>query len=227
MMKRTAEVKITHFLEELPVHLHFRNDLHLMRKLWHSVMGLMIAFIYMSGISKSLAILILGSVFGFDLLMETLRLRSPAVNDKMLRFWGSILRRHEAHQMSTIPHYLASVMLAILIFPRPVATLSILYLACGDPMASLVGILYGHRGPRFADGKSWIGTAAGVMTCTFISLVFLSSLSLSSSAFLFISLMGGLAGGLAELLPIDIDDNFTIPVVSGFVLWLAFMVSGV
>ena len=36
--------------------------------------------------------------------------------------------------------------------------------------------------------------------------------------------MGGLSGGLAELIPFDMDDNFVIPVVSGFMLWLGMIV---
>lgn len=190
-------------------------------------MGLIIVFVFMGGISKTSAIYILSSILAFDLFMETVRLNSPAWNDKMVRFWKHILRAHEAHQMSTVPHYLASVILAILLFPRPVAALSILFLAIGDPTASLFGILYGHHGPRFASGKSLIGTLAGVLTCILISLVFLSSLSISTPALWAISLVGGLAGGTAELLPLDIDDNFSIPIVSGFVLWLAFMVAGI
>ncbi len=216
-----------HLLGDISVRLHFRNDLHLVRKFFHASMGLLIAFIYMGGISKSSAVLILASFLGFDVFMETLRLRSPAWNDKMCKFWRHILRAHEAHQLSAVPHYLVAVILAILIFPRPVATLSILYLACGDPIASLCGILYGHHGPRFADGKSWIGTAAGVVTCTALSLIFLSSLSISNSTLWGVSLIGGLVGGTVELLPLDLDDNFTIPVVSGFFLWLAFIVAGI
>ncbi len=226
-MKRVAEAKMTHLLGDIPVRLHFRNDLHLCRKIWHATMGLIIVFFILGGMAKSTAVLILGSFLGFDVFMETLRLRSPIWNDRMVRFWKHILRAHEAHQMSTVPHYLASVILAILIFPRPVAILSILYLACGDPTASLFGILFGHHGPRFASGKSLIGTLAGVCTCTLLSLIFLSSLSISSAAFWSISLVGGIIGGTAELLPFDMDDNFTIPVVSGFVLWLAFIVAGI
>ncbi len=226
-MKQAAEAKMTHLLGGLPVRLHFRNDLHLIRKVWHAAMGLLIVFIYMGGISKGSAIFILASFLGLDLFLETLRLRSPVWNEKMVRFWKHILRAHEAHQMSTVPHYLASVILAILIFPRPVATLSILFLACGDPIASLFGILYGHHGPRFESGKTWIGTAAGIVTCTLLSLIFLSSFSISYPTYWAVSLIGGLIGGTAELLPLDMDDNFTIPVASGFVLWLAFIVAGI
>jgi len=36
-------------------------------------------------------------------------------------------------------------------------------------------------------------------------------------------LLGGFAGAVSELLPLELDDNFTIPVVSGFILWLGFI----
>ncbi len=225
-MKRTAEAKIHPFYSELPIRLHFRNDLHLARKAWHMIMGLVIVFCYLNGTSQGSAILILGSVLGFDLILETTRLRSSTINQKILKYWGPIMRSHEINRMSTVPHYLSSVILAIAIFPKPVAVLGILYLACGDPIASLFGILFGHLGPRFKSGKTLIGTMAGILVCSFISFIYLKTLSISAGAILTISLVGGLAGGMAELLPFEIDDNFSIPIVSGFVLWLAFLVIG-
>ncbi len=226
IMKRMADAKEGHYLGEFPIRLHIRNDLHLARKAWHMIMGLVIAFIYMSGLSRSSSVLILGICLGLDLLLESSRLRSDSFNEKFLRFWAPFMRAHELNQMSTVPHYLASVILAIAIFPRPVAILSILYLACGDPMASLAGIMYGHRGPRLANGKTLIGTFAGVFVCSLVTFIYLNTLSVSSSTILTLSLVGGLAGGMAELMPVDVDDNFTIPIISGFILWLAFMLIG-
>ena len=159
--------------------------------------------------------------------MEMIRLHSPAFNEKMVKFWRPVLRVHEYNQLSTVPQYLSAVILAIGLFPKPVAVLSILYLACGDPVASTFGILYGHYGPRISGDKTWIGTLAGVITCTLITYFYLKTQSIPESALLGITILGGLVGGLAELVPFEIDDNFTIPVISGFVLWLAFMVLGV
>ncbi len=210
----------------LPIRLHVRSDLHLARKTWHMMMGLVIAFIYLSGMQVSTAVMILGTLLGFDIIMEAARLRIPAVNEKVMRYWGPFMRANEVDRVSGIPHYLAATLLAIAIFPKPVAILSILYLACGDPIASLFGILYGHRGPRFASGKSLIGTLAGVLTCVLVTFIFLKALAVSGVALVVLTLVGGLAGGIAELVPLDLDDNFTIPVFSGFALWLAFIVLG-
>lgn len=225
-MKRSADIKMTHPLVELPIRLHFRNDLHLLRKTFHLVLGLLIVFIYMSGIESGTGVLILAFFLGMDLFMESIRLRSSVVNEKILKFFGPILRVHEMNRLSTMPHYISAAMIAVGIFPRPVAILSLLYLACGDPMASLMGILYGHLGPRFANGKTWIGTCAGILVCAVLTFFFLKSTGISGSSLLALTVIGGAAGGMAELLPFGIDDNFTIPVISGFILWLGFMFFG-
>jgi len=241
VMKRILEAKVGHYLGllsirmpvfripgfRIPVRLQLRNDLHLMRKSWHMFMGLMIAFIYLGGIAQEKAVLLLSFFLALDLFIERTRLRSPAVNEKVLKYWAPFMRVHEMNQLSTIPHYLSSILLAVAIFPKPVAVLSILYLACGDPIASLFGILYGCKGPRFKCGKTMIGTSAGVVVCALLTFVFLKTLAIPYPTILTLSVIGGVAGGTTELLPFDIDDNFTIPIVSGFVMWLAFMVAGI
>jgi diacylglycerol kinase (CTP) len=218
MIKRT--------IDAFPVRLHLRSDLHLARKAWHMLMGLVIAYIYLSGMSRTTAVVTLGCILGWDLMMETARLRIPAFNEKIVRIWGPFMRSNEVHRLSGIPYYLSAAILAIGIFPKPIAVLSIIYLACGDPIASLFGILYGDKGKRFANGKSLIGTAAGVATCMLATFIFFKAMNVSDGTTLLLTLIGGLAGGAAELLPLEVDDNFSIPVVSGFVLWLAFILLG-
>ena len=213
-------------LSAIPIRLHMRTDLHLARKLWHMLMGLAIVSIYLSGMSRSTAVFTLGCVLGLDLLMETVRLRSPAINETILRYWGPLMRTNEIGRVSGIPYYLAAAILAIGIFPKPIAVLSILYLACGDPMASLFGVLYGKRSIKFPNGKSLVGTLAGVVTCGIATYVFLSGFGLSTSSVLILTALGGISGGTAELLPLEVDDNFSIPIVSGFVLWLSFIILG-
>jgi diacylglycerol kinase (CTP) len=227
-LKRVAEIKLSHFLvNTLPVRLHLRSDLHLARKIWHMGMGLVIAFIYMSGLSRSASVIVLGSFLGLDLLVETARLRIPSFNESVMRFWGPIMRSCEVNRFSGVPYYLSASILAIGIFPKAIAILSILYLACGDPIASLFGILHGDRSVRFSNGKSLVGTLAGVITCMLATFVYLKTLSLSDGVIIPVMLLGGIAGGAAELLPLEIDDNFSIPVVSGFILWLGFILLGI
>lgn len=227
-MKRLAEAKLnTLFASAIPVKLHLRNDLHLARKAWHMIMGCMMVAVYMSGMSRSTGVIILGTILGWDLLMETARLRIPSFNEKIMKIWGPFMRSCEVNRLSGIPYYISAAILAIGIFPQPIAVLSILYLACGDPIASIFGILYGDRSIRLKNGKSLIGTSAGVLTCALVTFFFLKGYHLPDATLFALVGIGGLAGGATELLPLEVDDNFSIPVVSGFVLWLSFILLGV
>ncbi len=204
-----------------------------MRKAWHLLMGLFIVGVYMAGLSRSQGVLVLGVFLVLFLGMETIRLRVPSINDAVVRFWGPLMRSCEVNRYSGTPYYIASALIAVGIFPKPIAALSIAFLAVGDPIASLFGILYGDRSIRFSNGKSLIGTLAGMIACAGVAFVFLNFmnqtqfLELKFEHLLILSGIGGVAGGGAELLPMEVDDNFAIPVVSGFVLWLAFIVMGI
>lgn len=203
--------------------LRARSDLHLMRKLWHMSMGVLIVSIYLAGMPSNFGVLLLSVALAITLIVETLRLKYPIINEKFLNVWSPLMRSHEVNRMSTVIPYILAAIIAVGVFPKPVAVLSILYLACGDPLASLFGILYGNRSIRFKNGKSLIGTMAGVFVCMMITFVFLLSSGFPMSSVLPISIIGGLAGGTAEWLPFDVDDNLSIPVISGFMLWLTFI----
>ncbi|MEK6704952.1 MAG: hypothetical protein AABZ06_04120, partial [Bdellovibrionota bacterium] len=128
MSKRVAELRIPHFfgngsVVKLPV----RTELHLARKAWHLVMGSFIAFTYLSGVSSVVSVAILSSILIIDLFMETMRLRSQGFNEKVIRIMGPVMRAHEVHQSSAVPHYLFATIIAIAVFPKPVAVLSIMY----------------------------------------------------------------------------------------------------
>ena len=214
--------------------LHFRSDLHLSRKAFHMGMGLLVLFVYLkAGLTRAQGLSILGFFFVLTFTVETLRLYNAKFNETFIKVWGPLLRSCETNRYSGTPYYIASMMIAIAIFPKPVAVIAIAFLAIGDPVASFFGILYGKKSIRFSNGKSLIGTMAGVFACIATALVALRlleplfTLSLTFEHWLILSIVGGVAGGFAELLPLEVDDNFSIPVVSGFALWVLFVVMGV
>lgn len=221
--KETARIGIRHLAGGLPV----RTELHLTRKIWHMMTGLVVVSCLMAGMSQATALTILGAVMLWSIAMEVMRLRNPALNEKCIRFFGPIIRSSEVDRISGMPYYIASSIIAVGIFPRPVAILSLFYLALGDPLASLVGILhshfYSHRSIKIFNDKSLHGTAAGFSVCAIVTWLYLRSTGMVGLDLIRLTLLGGFAGALAELLPLELDDNFTIPVVSGFILWLGFI----
>jgi dolichol kinase len=215
------------FSTAMPIQLPNRNNLHLARKAWHMAMGTFICSVYLSGISVSLGVLILAAFLALTLSVEAARLRIPAFNERIVKIWSPLMRSCEVNRVTGIPYYILACLLAVAIFPKPVAILSILYLAFGDPFASIFGILFGAKSIRFASGKSLIGTLGGIGACTIAGLIYLNTLDMPPAQVIGISLIGGIVGGCAELLPLDTDDNFSIPMVSGFTLWLIFILFGI
>jgi dolichol kinase len=63
--------------------------------------------------------------------------------------------------------------------------------------------------------------------CCIIAFVYLLLINVPVLPSFFIALTGGVAGGGAEMIPLEIDDNFSIPLVSGLALWISFLVFNV
>ena len=220
--KTVALNKLSSLSKALPA----RSELHVARKLWHMTTGLMIVFLTQSGLPKHLILSVLGGLFIWSVTMEVLRFNNPVLNERCLKILAPFVRSHEVNKVSGIPYYLGSSVLAVSIFPAPIAALSLMFLAVGDPVASFFGILCKKRSVKIVNGKSLHGTAAGFIACALVAWFYLknnATLHLSSLELLRLSLLGGFAGSLAELLPLEIDDNFSIPIVSGFIFWLGYI----
>jgi len=204
-----------------------RGDLHIARKIWHILMGLFIlGVIFLKNLSPVESGLILGFFLALSVVVESFRLRSSRWNKRLLKFFSKIIREDEAEQISGIPYYLAGVMVSVVLFPAPVSYVSILFLVFGDPAASVFGISFGSLGPRLKNGKSLVGTLSAVFVCSWVAWAFCLPLYGASTKLVVLSVLSGIIGGTAELIPVDLDDNFIIPVVSGAGVWLLFGLLG-
>src|SRR5262245_36355581 len=96
---KSAQLKLLQFTRALPV----RTDLHLTRKIWHMMMGLVIVSFYMSGMSQATALTILGPVLALSVVMEVIRFKSPSINEKCVRFFSPVIRSHEVNKVSGMP----------------------------------------------------------------------------------------------------------------------------
>lgn len=216
---KAEHLNFTNFIETLPA----RSDLHLARKIWHLGAGLIVASSYQFEFTQTFMSIVVGTFFTLSVLVEFFRLRNPVMNEICVRFMSPFIRTHEVNSTSGMPYYAASCLLSILIFPKPIAILAILFLAFGDPIASTVGILTKKRSIQIIPGKSFQGTAAAYLVCGMITWFYLKSTGMQGLDLIRLTLLGGFAGATSEFLPFEIDDNFTIPMVSGFVMWLGFI----
>jgi dolichol kinase len=98
-------------------------------------------------------------------------------------------------------------LLALLLYPSPVASISIYALAFGDGFASLVGKFLGKWRPAILCGKS----VEGSLAC--FTAVFVSAFAVSRN--INIAFIAASTATVVEALPIEDYDNIAIPVTVG------------
>ena len=192
-----------------------RSDLHILRKLWHMGSGtLCLAVYYQTGELNILwgwAILAV-AVAGFSI--DLARARWPKMNDFVITVMGPFMRASERNGFSGLPFYALGVSLALLLFSQKIALLSIMFLVYSDPISSFFGILYGKD--KIMPNKSLQGAIAGFFTCYLLALFYGMAYDATGSNLLWFAILGGVVGAIAEMLSaFNVDDNLTIPVVSG------------
>lgn len=121
------------------------------------------------------------------------------------------LEREKNYQRPSIQALWANlgIFLSLLLFGRECAMVSTLVLAVGDAFASMVGIRYGRR--KIWNGRTLEGSIAFFFSSFFAILPLIGFWK---------ALLVASASALSEVLPIRLDDNFTVPLVSAFVCGL-------
>lgn len=158
--------------------------------------------------------------------LEGARRVSPTVNRWCMAFFGPIARDHERHRVNSATWYGTALLVLALTAYGPAGILGLLCLAVGDPVAGLIGRSWGDT--RIWGGKSLEGTVAfalASLTVGYVYLVFLHG-GLGGPAYLLaLAALAGVTGAVVELLSTRLEDNFTIPVVTAWVVELALRLS--
>lgn len=203
-----------------------RTDMHWARKLWHSL-GVLCLFFVNSYFSEKNSIIIFSILFLLFVPIDIIRLYNSKVNDFALSIFKPIMRIHEVKKIAGTSYLITGVLLITYFFPKEIVSLTLLFLAFADPLASFVGIRYGKD--KIFGHKSLQGFMAAFFTCAFITFVFLyfGLVPMDFWRRLLISILAGLIGALAELIPVwKLDDNFTLPVISALGLSFLFYFFG-
>lgn len=190
----------------------FRSEL--IRKATH--MGALIfpAGYYLLGLSHSTMLKIMIPLAAFMILIDISRLRQ-------WRFWtgfayhigGKIIRGHEyAGDFTGATYILVTVCLTVALFSKPIAIAALAFIVIGDTLAALIGRKLGRH--KFANGKSLEGSL-GCFLGTLIVVLLAPNLAFS------VLLIGAVVATVVEALPLGIDDNVTVPLLSGVAMMLA------
>lgn len=192
-----------------------RSDVHILRKLWHIVFGsscVGIYFLMNNELSFWGYFALSCAIAGFA--MDLLRMKSKKLNQVVLKVMGPLMRKSEENGFSGLPFYALGVGLSILFFQKDIALLSILFLVFADPIASFVGVNFGKD--KILPNKSLQGSVAAFFVCYLVSMIYVQGFETSNFNMMGFAILAGLVGALSELASaFNIDDNLTIPVLSG------------
>ena len=106
--------------------------------------------------------------------------------------------------------YAAGILLTLIIFPFPVNTAAIAIFTLGDSVASIIGGLIGIRLP-FNKGKTLEGTLSGFAFAFLAGSLFVAP---------WIAAISAAVAMLIEYLPIPINDNISVPIITATTLIL-------
>ena len=201
-----------------------RSDLHVERKIWHVTAVFLIFFCWVTIPYYWLSIALITLAWVLFIPADIIRQKNPDLNSKLTKILRPIMRATELNRLAGTTYLLTGVLLIALVFTPDVVALSLLYLAFADPIASYVGIKYGKD--KIFGHKSVQGFMAAFVVCAVMTSLYLTYYHVPEHI-LIVSLLGGLVGALAELIPVGkIDDNFSMPVLSCIGLTILFYFFG-
>jgi dolichol kinase len=169
-------------------------------------LGLSVPILYCCT-SWEVTIVFVGIAVVSAVLIEIGRLRWPRFNDCIFCIIGGYTREHEQKRITGATYYAVAALVAVGLFSKWVAISGLLFLTLGDSVAALVGTRFGTH--RVFD-KSAEGSLACFGVCAVVGWILLG----------WVGMLGAAAATIIELLPIPVDDNLRIPVVSGALMEL-------
>lgn len=118
----------------------------------------------------------------------------------------------EQYEFRAAPIFYAfGILLTLLLFPRPAGNAAIAIFALGDSTASIFGKMFGRNTLAFNKGKTLEGSLIGFFFAFSAAAFFVNPIMAAS---------GAAAAMLIETLPLPINDNLVLPLVTGALLTL-------
>ena len=179
----------------------------LRRKTIH-LLGLIVPILYLFTTRQN-AIIGVGGLVALALGAELLKILFPTFRVIFLRIFSPILRSQERKGgLTGTTYYLIGSFLCILFFDKTLAIVCLCFLTLGDLFAALIGKQWGRI--KLFSRKSLEGSLACFIVCTVIALLM--------GLHPVVAITGAIVAALIELLPIGIDDNVTMPLISGLAM---------
>ncbi|UCC18536.1 MAG: glycerol-3-phosphate acyltransferase [Promethearchaeota archaeon] len=168
--------------------------------------------------SDVVAIILIGVVCLCFIALDVFRFISKQTQELLTVRVKSIFRKGEEKKFSSMTIFLISTFIIVLLFGQlsiEIAITALVFLTFGDIYSKVFGLAYGRH--KLFEHKSLEGTLAYVgcvITCSYI-IYTITGISLP------VLIVGGVAATFSEFFPLGMNDNFTVPIISGAAMFVA------
>lgn len=159
------------------------------------------------------ALTLIGAIALFFLALDLGRLLSSRVNLFFFARVKNFYRSQEHKKFSSITIFLFALFLTVLIFEKNIAVLAASFLILGDFFSKIFGIGFGRHQ---IFNKTLEGSLAHLNGCLISGYILSHFLGVPLPVYL----AGAAAASLFELLPLGVDDNFSVSLLSASVMSL-------
>ncbi len=189
------------------------------RKLIHlNSLSIPIVYYY---IEKQLALTILIPLTFAFLVVDIIRYYNPQVADWFYKFFGFLLRKKEKDdrkkRLNGATNVLLSALFCVIVFPKLIFVTAFSILIISDISSALIGRKFGKR-KFFA--KSLEGSTAFFISAVIV--VFFTPKVEGHFLEYVIGIIAAFFGTIAESMSFEIDDNLSIPITIGTVMWILY-----
>lgn len=168
------------------------------------------------------SLLILSPFVAGAIMIDIVRLRKLPLHDFLIRLLGPVLRDHEEEDFAGASYILSASFLTILLFHKSAAIAAISFIILGDIAAALIGRRFGKTKIPWSltkvissgnNRKSLEGSLSCLLMCLVVAMVV-------PQLPLWIGIIGAVTATVAEGVSLPINDNFSVPLLSGLCMQL-------
>jgi dolichol kinase len=144
------------------------------------------------------------------ILLDLIRLSHHKTNEYLTVKVTTFYKKGEEHKFSTITTFLVAAFISVVLFDENIAITAIVFLIFGDMFGKIFGLAFG-RHPIPHTHKTYEGLLANYGSVLIFGFILYTSISIP----LLILVIGGFVAPIIEVMSSTIDDNLTVPLISG------------
>lgn len=174
-------------------------------------------------IDKATALTVLIPVTALFLVSDLMRYYNKKAATLYYKYFGWLLRNHERDEktkrLTGASNILISAIICVLIFPKIITVTAFAVLIISDSTAALIGRRFGQT--KFF--KKSLEGAVGFFISAVIVVLLTPKVQYHITEY-FIGVAGVAVAAIVESTIISIDDNITVPISIGIVMWILYII---